>query len=145
MKLEVLIPTPADCEVRSEIKFLNAQNIATIEILRQLYHVYAANVMSKQMVSRWCRQFTAGRQLHDEEHSGRPYIITDDLMELMISIFSYTSRNSCPVASAFSKCQRSGDDCHTEFQSQAADFYDTGIQTLVPRYEKCVNCGGEYV
>jgi hypothetical protein len=31
------------------------------------------------------------------------------------------------------------------FESQAADFYDTGIQKLVPRYDKCLNSGGEYV
>jgi hypothetical protein len=31
------------------------------------------------------------------------------------------------------------------FQSQAADFYDTGIQKLVPRYNKRLNSGGEYV
>ncbi|KDR21419.1 hypothetical protein L798_03454, partial [Zootermopsis nevadensis] len=31
------------------------------------------------------------------------------------------------------------------FQSQAADFYDTGIPKLVPRYDKCLDSGGEYV
>jgi hypothetical protein len=31
------------------------------------------------------------------------------------------------------------------FESQAADFYDTGIQKLVPRYDKCLNSSGEYV
>ena len=31
------------------------------------------------------------------------------------------------------------------FHSQAADFYDTGIQKLVPGYDKCVSSGGEYV
>ncbi|KDR11587.1 hypothetical protein L798_14572, partial [Zootermopsis nevadensis] len=31
------------------------------------------------------------------------------------------------------------------FPSPAADFYDTGIQKLVPRYDKCLNSGGEYV
>ena len=30
-------------------------------------------------------------------------------------------------------------------QSQAADFYDTGIQKLVPRYGKCLNSGSQYV
>ena len=30
--METLIPAPADCEVRSVIKFLNAQSIAPIEI-----------------------------------------------------------------------------------------------------------------
>ncbi|KAJ4449741.1 hypothetical protein ANN_01145 [Periplaneta americana] len=37
-------------EVRSVIKFLNAQGIAPIEIDRQLCQVYGPNVMSKQMV-----------------------------------------------------------------------------------------------
>ena len=31
------------------------------------------------------------------------------------------------------------------FQSQAADFYDTGIQTLVPWYDKYLNSGDQYV
>jgi hypothetical protein len=36
------------------------------------------------MVRRWCRQFSAGRQsVHDEKRSGRPSIITDDLVELV--------------------------------------------------------------
>ena len=29
--------------------------------------------------------------------------------------------------------------------SQAATFYEEGIQKLVPRYDKCVHNGGEYV
>jgi hypothetical protein len=31
------------------------------------------------------------------------------------------------------------------FASQAASFYNTGIQKLVPRYDKCLNNGGNYV
>ena len=31
------------------------------------------------------------------------------------------------------------------FQSQMADFYNIGIQKLVPRYDKCLNSGGEYL
>jgi hypothetical protein len=30
-------------------------------------------------------------------------------------------------------------------QSQASSFYDEGIQKLVPRYDKCLNNGGNYV
>ncbi|PNF32058.1 hypothetical protein B7P43_G05746 [Cryptotermes secundus] len=82
--MEALIECPADREVQSVIKFLNAQSIALIEIHRQLCRVYGPNVMSKQMVHRWCRQFSAGRQsVHDEKRSGRPSIITDDLVELV--------------------------------------------------------------
>jgi histone-lysine N-methyltransferase SETMAR len=29
--------------------------------------------------------------------------------------------------------------------SQAADFFDTGIQKLIPLYDKCLNYGGNYV
>jgi hypothetical protein len=29
--------------------------------------------------------------------------------------------------------------------SQAADFFRTGIQELIPRYGKCLNSGGDYV
>jgi len=29
--------------------------------------------------------------------------------------------------------------------SQAATFYEEGVQKLVPRYDKCLNNGGEYV
>jgi hypothetical protein len=34
---------------------------------------------------------------------------------------------------------------NTWFASQAALFYDAGIQKLVPCYDKCINNGGNYV
>jgi histone-lysine N-methyltransferase SETMAR len=37
------------------------------------------------------------------------------------------------------------EDVNTWFSSQAASFYDAGIQKLVPRYDKCLNKGGNYV
>jgi hypothetical protein len=33
----------------------------------------------------------------------------------------------------------------TCFKGQAADFYDSGIQKLVPRLNKCLDNAGEYV
>ena len=39
LKMEALIPAPANCEVWSVIKFLNAQNVELIEIRRQLCQV----------------------------------------------------------------------------------------------------------
>ena len=36
LKVEALIPAPTDCEFRSEIKFLNLQSIAPLEIQHQL-------------------------------------------------------------------------------------------------------------
>jgi histone-lysine N-methyltransferase SETMAR len=34
---------------------------------------------------------------------------------------------------------------NTWFELQAASFYNAGIQKLVPRYDKCLNNGGNYV
>jgi hypothetical protein len=37
------------------------------------------------------------------------------------------------------------EDVNTWFASQGASFYNTGIQKLVPRYDMCLNNGGNYV
>jgi hypothetical protein len=34
---------------------------------------------------------------------------------------------------------------NTWFASQVESFYDAGIRKLVPRYDKCLNNGGNYV
>jgi hypothetical protein len=33
----------------------------------------------------------------------------------------------------------------TWFKVQAADFYDSGIQKLVPRFNKCLDNAGDYI
>ena len=103
LKIEALIPSPADCEVRSVIKFLNAKSMAPIEIHRQLCQVYGHTRLDGQHIScrssdGWCLI-----SMHPISRTSRP----------AISIFSYTSRNSCSITSAFSEWQRGEDECHT--------------------------------
>jgi hypothetical protein len=33
----------------------------------------------------------------------------------------------------------------TWFKGQVADFYDSGIQKLVPKFNKCLDIAGDYV
>jgi transposase len=74
------IDNPSDCEVRSMIRFLNAQNVRAVDIHRQLTAVYGEGVMNESSVRKWCRMFNEGRtNIHDEERSGRPSLITEDL------------------------------------------------------------------
>jgi transposase len=74
------IDIPADCEVRSVIRFLNAQNVRAIDIHRQLTAEYGEGVMNESSVRKWCRMFNEGRtNVHDGERSGRPSLITEDL------------------------------------------------------------------
>jgi hypothetical protein len=74
------IDNAADCEVRSVIRFFNAQNVRAIDIHRQLTAVYGEGVMNESSMGKWCRMFNEGRtNVHDEERSGRPSLITEDL------------------------------------------------------------------
>jgi hypothetical protein len=80
LKVNKKIENSADCEVRSVIRFLNAQNVCPIEIYRQLIAVYGKGVMNQSNVRKWCGTFNEGRtNVHDEEGSGRPSPITENL------------------------------------------------------------------
>ena len=100
LKMEALIPAPADCEVWSMIKFLNAQSIAPFEIHRQLCQVHGYTSLDGQHIS---YRSSAGRSLiiHPLALTSRP----------VISIVSYNSRNSCPVNVNFFR-MTGGDECH---------------------------------
>lgn len=76
-----IIESPANCEVRSVIRFLSARKISAAEIHRQLCEVYGPNIMTEGKVRKWVRMFKDGREnVHDEPRSGRPSVITDDLV-----------------------------------------------------------------
>ncbi|GFV89672.1 histone-lysine N-methyltransferase SETMAR [Trichonephila clavipes] len=75
------IDQPADCEIGSVIWFLTAKNVSAAEIHRQISDVYGPNAMSSSKVRKWVRAFKDGREnVHDEPRSGRPSVITDDLV-----------------------------------------------------------------
>ncbi len=77
--MSALITSPADCKVRSVIKFLNAKGETPPAIHRELIAVYGPNVMSIEMVRRWVRHFKEGRtEVHDLDRGGRPSDATSE-------------------------------------------------------------------
>ena len=73
------IQSPTKCEVRSVKGFHNAKGERLAEIHEQIVAVYC-NVMNQQNVTKWCREFSEGRtDVHDEQRSGRPSLISDNL------------------------------------------------------------------
>ena len=75
------IQNPAKCEVLSVICFLNAKGECPAEIHKQSDAVFG-NVMNWQNVMKWCREFSEERtDVHDEQRSGRPSLISDDLLQ----------------------------------------------------------------
>ena len=102
------IQSPAKCKVRSVIRFLNATGERPAEIHKQIVAVYG-NVMNRQNVRKWCREFSEGRtDVHDD----------NDEVQVVVM---------------------------TWLRGQAADFYDSEIQKLVPRLNKCLDSAGDYV
>jgi len=78
-EMSVPIQSPVKCEVRSVIGFLKAKGERPAKIHKRIVAVYG-NVMNRQNVTNWCREFSEGRtDVHDEQRSGRPSLISDDL------------------------------------------------------------------
>jgi len=78
------ISNPADFEVRGVIRFLLAENIRPSEIRGRLVAVYGEHVMNATSVRKWFTMFRNGRtDVHDDQRSGRPSVITDALKQKM--------------------------------------------------------------
>jgi histone-lysine N-methyltransferase SETMAR len=162
------IDNPADCEARSVIRFLNAKMSRAIDIHRQLMAVYGEGEMNGSSVRKWCRMFNEGKtNVHDEERSGRPSLITEDLkrkqallQEFGWEVFEHPAYSPDLTPSDFHlfpklkeilggrrfKSDEEVKDAVKEWlNGLAAEVCDEGIQKLVTRYDKCLNVGGDYV
>jgi len=88
LEMAVPIQSPAKCEVRSIIRFLNAKGERPAEIHKHIVAVYG-NVMNCQNVTKWCREFSEGRtDVHDEQRSNRPSLISDDILQKLKEKFA---------------------------------------------------------
>ena len=128
----------ADSEIRSVIRFLNARNVLPSEIHHQICQVYGDNAMSDDMVRKWVRMFDEVRENeHDEARSGRPSLVNNDSVrqvnERVRDDWRFTISD---LSLHFLRCGT---------VSSHLGFYEEGTQKLVPRYDKCLNNGGEYV
>jgi len=89
--------------------------------------------------------------VHDEARSGPPSLVNDDLVckvnERMRDYrrFTISDLSLSLGGKRFYDDNDLKDTVHKWLTSQAAAFFDEGIQKLVPRYDKCLNNGGEYV
>jgi transposase len=75
------IQSPAKCELRSVIQFLNTKGEHPVEIHKQIVSVYDI-VINQQNVTKWCHKFSEGRtDIHDEQRGGRPSLISENLLQ----------------------------------------------------------------
>jgi hypothetical protein len=99
--------------------------------------------------------FNEGRtNVHDDERSGRPSLITEDLKNRIVQhirthrlpvIFIYSRAcSSFLAARAWVALKKLNKTVKDWFNGLAADLYDAGLQKLVTRY-KCLYLHGDYV
>ena len=80
-EMAALIQSPAKCEVRSVMRFINAKGECPAEIHKQIVAVYG-NIMNQQIVTKRCCEFSEGRtDVHDEQRSGRQSLMSDNLLQ----------------------------------------------------------------
>ena len=150
MKMEVLIPAPVYWEGAVFVKFLNAQSIASIEIHRQLCQrsfpadfplLVAQNYHGAPVVQKILRHVVP-RQL-TQEHKGKR--MEPALTIIVVYLFLHLKKFLSGQVQRFQNDREAEMGVTQWFQSLAADFYDRGIQKLIPRYDKYLNSGGEFV
>jgi hypothetical protein len=132
--------------------FLNARNVLPSEICHQICQVYGDNAMSDGMVRKWVWMFNEGWQdMHDEAWSGCPSLVNDDLVcKVNERVRDDRHFTISDLSLHFHQISRTllydlKDAVQKWITLQAAAFYMEGIQKPVPRYDKCLNNGGECV
>jgi len=122
------------------------------EIHQQVCQVYGDNAMSDGMIRKLDRMFNKGREnVYHEARSGRPSLVNDDLVRKVNERVRDERRFTISDLSLqFPQISRTliydlKDAVQKWLASQAAAFYEEGIQKLVPRYGMCLNNGGEFV
>ncbi|GFT46387.1 hypothetical protein TNCV_3127311 [Trichonephila clavipes] len=90
--------------------------------------------MSKQMVRRWCRQYSEGRHsVHDEERSRRPSDLAPSDFHVFLHLKKFLSSDE-----GFGNDKELKTSVIRWFHSPAAESLDR----LFTRFDKCLSPGG---
>ncbi|PNF17830.1 hypothetical protein B7P43_G05795 [Cryptotermes secundus] len=80
-KMAMSIQNPTRCEAHAVIRFLHVKGNTAAVIHRHLISFYGEDV-NRQNVARWYCQFEVRRSdVHDEIRSGRPSVVTDEIIQ----------------------------------------------------------------
>jgi len=111
--------------------------------------VYGDNAISGGMVREWVRMFNEGREnVNGEARSGRTSLVNDDLVRKVNERVRDDKLFTISALSLhFPQISRTllYDIVSSHFGRKAAAFCEEGTQKLVPRYDNCLNNGGEFV
>lgn len=64
------------------IRFLLTKDCKPVKMYRHLWDWYGTGIMCESRVRQLCIEFKTGRtNVHDEDHSGKPTLVTDELVK----------------------------------------------------------------
>ncbi|GBO09829.1 hypothetical protein AVEN_175805-1 [Araneus ventricosus] len=91
------------------MRLCSARNLSAAHIHRQICEVYGATVMCEGKERKWVRDFQAGRDnVHDDSRSGRPSVITDDMVSsVKVKILENRSFTISTLSNDFPEVSRS--------------------------------------
>ncbi|KAF2895151.1 hypothetical protein ILUMI_11022 [Ignelater luminosus] len=76
------IQSPAKCEIRGGICYLVWKGKTSVEVYNEVKTAYDNKAMNRMSVFKWCREFKNGRtSVHGDQRSGRPSIVTNEIVE----------------------------------------------------------------
>jgi len=103
--------------------------------------------MSDGMVRKWVRMFNEGREnVHDEARSVHPSLVLGGLVRRVNERVRDDRRFTISdVSLHFPQNSRTLLYDLKDAVQKWLTFYEEGIQKLVPRYDKCLSNGDEYV
>ncbi|GBM31239.1 hypothetical protein AVEN_223437-1 [Araneus ventricosus] len=65
------------------MRFLNARNMLTDDIHRQICDKYGEQIRGASVVRRWKRQFKERNNVHDKRRSGKPPVVADGAVHVV--------------------------------------------------------------
>ncbi|XP_033225801.1 histone-lysine N-methyltransferase SETMAR-like [Belonocnema kinseyi] len=150
--MDLALASSARCELRSLIRFLSEINIPPVEILSQLCEIYGDKCMSIQHVRKWCREFKNGLSNTNATNEliakfewsivkHPPYSL--DLAPSHYYLFPVMKKHL--DGTHFGDREELEETVLRYLRGLAADFFDSDIQKLVHRVQKCVELSGDYV
>ena len=126
LKMEALIPALADCEVRSVLKFLNAQGIAPNEIHRQPFqqsfpadYLVAQNCHGAPVVQKIVRQ--VGAKATDTRTQNKAKRM-ESALTAVVNLFLHLKKLLSYQRQGFQNDRQAQMSVTQWFQSKAADF-----------------------
>jgi hypothetical protein len=76
------IDNPASFKMRAVIHFIHVKNMSAAHMYYELCAVYRQNVMNEGTIRQWYGMFKNWpTDIHDEERSGWPSVMCDDLVQ----------------------------------------------------------------